>query len=221
MKKISCNIIEDLLPIYINGVCSDETKELVESHIENCEDCQHKLELMKTNIIEADIEEKFDDSKRLNKLSETRISNTKIDIKSSLTTVLFYIFMIAVFLISTWMNEKARTTFMIEYQFADFFINAISMIVLGGLVAFLGGRPKENSKTNTLEFIFIGIPSLLMTFIIFIYYLLPVSVGRSIIGQNLTEITLVGGILLGCEIYRLIHVIRQKNVSVPSDRRNI
>ena len=41
MKNISCNIIEDVLPLYVDGVCSDETIELIESHIQNCEDCKH------------------------------------------------------------------------------------------------------------------------------------------------------------------------------------
>ena len=210
MKKISCKTIEDLLPLYIDGVCSDETKELVESHIENCEDCQHKLELMKTNIPKVSIKENIEDSKMLNKLSETWIKNTRVDVKASTITVLFYIFMIGILFLSMWMGEKARSTFMFQYQFAAFFINTISMIVLGGLVAFLGGRPTGSRKTAILELIFIGIPSLLMTFIFFIYYLIPISAVRSFIGQNITEITLIGGLLLGCEIYRLIHGIRQK-----------
>lgn len=210
MKNISCNTIEDLLPLYIDGVCSDETKALIEMHIENCEECQHKLELMKTNIPNVNIKENFEDSKMLNKFSETGIKNTRVDVKASTITVLFYIFMIGVLFLSMWMGEKARSTFMFQYQFAAFFINTISMIVLGGLVAFLGGRPKGSRKTSIFELIFIGIPSLLMTLIFFIYYFIPISVVRSFIGQNITEITLIGGLLLGCEIYRLIHGIRQK-----------
>ena len=30
MKKISCNIIRDILPLYLDDVVSDETKEMVE-----------------------------------------------------------------------------------------------------------------------------------------------------------------------------------------------
>lgn len=209
MKNLPCNIIEDLLPLYIDSVCSDETNELIESHIENCEDCQHKLELMRANLPEAYIEENLEDSKMLNKLSDTWIKNTRVDIKASIITVVFYVFMIGVLFISMWLEEKAGRTFMFEYQFVDFFIKVLSWIAFGGLVAFLGGRPKGSKKTIMLELIVIGIPSLLMTFIFFIYYLIQISFAR-FVGQNLTEITLIGGLLLGCEVYRLIYGIRQK-----------
>ena len=39
MKKISCNIIRDILPLYLDDVVSDDTKELVEEHLETCDAC--------------------------------------------------------------------------------------------------------------------------------------------------------------------------------------
>ncbi len=47
MEKISCNVIKDLLPLYEDGFCSDETKKLVENHISECEDCKRELENIK------------------------------------------------------------------------------------------------------------------------------------------------------------------------------
>jgi hypothetical protein len=41
-----------------------------------------------------------------------------------------------------WLEEKVCRTFMFEYQFASFFIKALSWIALGGLVTFLGRRHK-------------------------------------------------------------------------------
>ena len=38
--KLSCNIILDLLPLYYDQVCSDETKALVEEHLSSCESCR-------------------------------------------------------------------------------------------------------------------------------------------------------------------------------------
>ena len=37
MEKINCNVIQDILPLYIDDVVSDDTKELVEEHLQNCE----------------------------------------------------------------------------------------------------------------------------------------------------------------------------------------
>lgn len=46
MTQISCKIIQDLLPLYLDGVCSPESKELVETHLADCPDCQRVMALM-------------------------------------------------------------------------------------------------------------------------------------------------------------------------------
>ena len=38
-----CKIIEDLLPLYHDGVCSEESRELVDTHLAQCEDCRKAL----------------------------------------------------------------------------------------------------------------------------------------------------------------------------------
>lgn len=43
MEK-TCEIIKDLLPLYIDGVCSEDSKNAVEEHIKTCEDCKRELE---------------------------------------------------------------------------------------------------------------------------------------------------------------------------------
>ena len=40
--KISCRVIEDILPLYVEDCCSDETKQLVEEHLIKCDDCKEK-----------------------------------------------------------------------------------------------------------------------------------------------------------------------------------
>lgn len=39
MREISCEIIRDLLPSYMDGICSEPTRELVEEHLLDCEEC--------------------------------------------------------------------------------------------------------------------------------------------------------------------------------------
>ena len=50
MKEISCNIIRDLLPLYVDGVVSDDTSELVESHLAECEGCRKEVERIKEHL---------------------------------------------------------------------------------------------------------------------------------------------------------------------------
>ena len=60
--KYSCKIIQDLLPLYIDDVCSDESKNAVEEHLEECTDCRAVYVAMKEGerageqLAEADAE---------------------------------------------------------------------------------------------------------------------------------------------------------------------
>ncbi|QCR31191.1 zf-HC2 domain-containing protein [Lysinibacillus sp. SGAir0095] len=50
MKEIKCTIIQDVLPLYIDGVVSPDTKEMVDEHLKHCEKCQKELESMKQEL---------------------------------------------------------------------------------------------------------------------------------------------------------------------------
>lgn len=44
MKNIDCNVYKDFLPLYVDGIVSDETKEFVEKHLLECEVCRREVE---------------------------------------------------------------------------------------------------------------------------------------------------------------------------------
>ena len=44
--KTSCEIIKDLLPLYHDGVCSNESKALVDEHLAECDNCKSELQTM-------------------------------------------------------------------------------------------------------------------------------------------------------------------------------
>lgn len=45
--KLHCTVIEDLLPIYLDGICSPESEELVEAHLLECPACREMLARMR------------------------------------------------------------------------------------------------------------------------------------------------------------------------------
>lgn len=45
---MNCNIVKDLLPLYIDGCCSEESKNVVEEHMKACDECKKLFEDMKT-----------------------------------------------------------------------------------------------------------------------------------------------------------------------------
>lgn len=46
MEKTSCNIIYDLLPLFKDDICSEESKNMVKEHLKNCEICRQNLAYM-------------------------------------------------------------------------------------------------------------------------------------------------------------------------------
>ena len=51
MSKISCNVIQDIMPLYVDEIVSEDTKKLVEEHLKECEDCRKEMEKMRAKII--------------------------------------------------------------------------------------------------------------------------------------------------------------------------
>ncbi len=49
--KTSCNVIKDILPLYVEGLASEDTRKIVEDHIDECGDCKKELEEMKSSTI--------------------------------------------------------------------------------------------------------------------------------------------------------------------------
>ncbi len=50
--RIPCEIITDLLPLYIDGVCGEETKGYVKEHLETCDSCSQKYRYMTADVAE-------------------------------------------------------------------------------------------------------------------------------------------------------------------------
>ncbi len=46
MNKLSCNVVKDLLPLFIDDAVSDATKEEVAAHLKTCEKCRTEYELL-------------------------------------------------------------------------------------------------------------------------------------------------------------------------------
>lgn len=50
---MNCEIIKDLLPLYIDSCCSNQSKEAVKTHLDKCSNCKKMLDSMQTNIPET------------------------------------------------------------------------------------------------------------------------------------------------------------------------
>ena len=74
MSKINCSLIKDLLPLYIDNLCSKETTEIVSNHLEICEDCNKEYEILKT---EPKVKPQEDNSRELIKKVNKKFGRDK------------------------------------------------------------------------------------------------------------------------------------------------
>ena len=54
MSKKNCDIIKDLLPSYVDGICSEASKLWIEEHLAECEMCRQTMEMLKNTEISAE-----------------------------------------------------------------------------------------------------------------------------------------------------------------------
>ena len=50
---MNCNVVKDLLPLYLDECCSEESRKLVEEHIKSCGSCGRLYESMKEPVKSA------------------------------------------------------------------------------------------------------------------------------------------------------------------------
>lgn len=67
--KLPCKVIEDMLPMYYDKICSEESAALVEEHIKSCPHCSQMLSDLRADINIQ--EKKIDDIKPLKKIQKS------------------------------------------------------------------------------------------------------------------------------------------------------
>ena len=79
MSKQTCDMIHDLLPLYADGVCSEESRRIVNEHLASCDACSDLLRKMNQKVAinaETDISavKKINKKIRLGKLAIAAVS---------------------------------------------------------------------------------------------------------------------------------------------------
>ena len=66
--KLPCKVIEDILPMYYDGVCSTESASLIEEHLKDCTNCRNILSQLQDDI--SIPQKNVDDIKPLKKIQK-------------------------------------------------------------------------------------------------------------------------------------------------------
>ena len=59
--KAECEVIRDLLPLYVDEICSGQSREIVEEHLKECEECSEILKKLQNTEIERDLKTEKED----------------------------------------------------------------------------------------------------------------------------------------------------------------
>ena len=120
MSKLSCNIVRELLPLYVDGVLEQEVKEELEQHFKECEECTHLLTSMQEeqdNIIKKD-------KKSVNYLKKYRRRLFKVS-GIVFILLLFIVGVIAILLHELIIGDTITYKNIEDYKGASFYGNAV------------------------------------------------------------------------------------------------
>ena len=84
----NCKVIADLLPLYLDEACSDESKRIVEEHLKECEECRLLAEDMKRSISDEQIP--FTNDEAVLKKTEWIINKKSMKFAIGITLIVIY-----------------------------------------------------------------------------------------------------------------------------------
>lgn len=95
---MSCYLIEELLPLYIEGDTSEETNQLVNEHLRSCKKCLHLYEEMKEPVSIAESTDfiPFIDEKEEKRKLEKRYYG-KLLLRASIVFSIVYLIMLLIY----------------------------------------------------------------------------------------------------------------------------
>ncbi len=92
----NCNIIRDLLPLYVDDACSEETKAMIAEHLTSCESCRKEYEDLKAHEdIEFFPEIDIDEGKAIKSFAHKIRIKSILKIIISIIATIITIFMLA------------------------------------------------------------------------------------------------------------------------------
>lgn len=84
---ISCKVVEDLLPLYLDNSCSEDSRAALEGHLNGCPTCRAKLERMRNDVI-GDIHMERSAPKLVNYAKKVRNHRIRVAVSVAFVTII-------------------------------------------------------------------------------------------------------------------------------------
>ncbi len=83
-----CSVIRDLLPLYADGVCSEESHQLVTEHLKECKACRDELDMLSFDFKISSADEK-EAVKKFKKKTERRVTVKAVSVILAVAVAVF------------------------------------------------------------------------------------------------------------------------------------
>ena len=83
---MKCEIIRDLIPLYLDKVCSEDSRKLVEEHLAECSECRKYMKELETEL-EA-VKQKKEEAERMKEIGKKSIVDKMIIVDTLLNFLL-------------------------------------------------------------------------------------------------------------------------------------
>lgn len=140
--KYKCNIVKDLLPLYVEDVTSQDSNKIIEEHLKECEECKKHYEELKDGSFIEELKEEQVNEENPKKTMKT-IKKKIILGKLFFALISAIVVIITLFSTYSYMNNKIVP---IQYD------NNISVIERNGnIYAVLKNNTYINAKSKSVE----------------------------------------------------------------------
>lgn len=177
-QMITCEVIKDLMPSYVDGICSQDSRKLVAGHAESCGQCRKMLELLEKTTITSDKTE----TEQLNYMQRVKQSYHN----KSLTGFRLLTIVVSAIMFYVLLNVLAFSGLSNTAKTARYITQALMIAAAYGLM-------QKDIKTNLskkLSHIFIASSAALMLYLAFLAWRMVcwVETGRYPFGMEMSRI---------------------------------
>jgi len=97
--KVTCEIVRDLLPLYIDDLCSNDSKSTIEEHITICDSCRSELQTMQLSITTSSREQNLNEAAVVKMLSKEWKKSKWKSLLKGIAYTLIVVAILALFLV--------------------------------------------------------------------------------------------------------------------------
>lgn len=109
-----CEIVRDLMPLYVDGVCSNASKELVENHFEECAECEAEYKKLVDQSVNISVSD--DDTQAIKKAGKKLKKTKKKSLIKGIAATLVSLIVIGILFFPDLMVNYAKNRYVYRHQ---------------------------------------------------------------------------------------------------------